>query len=295
MKRIKFEKVLPDAGSSFKAAINDCSYFTSPFHYHPEFEVKLIDQGDGLFFCGDYIGKFQPGDIGIFGKELPHLFLSDNRFFKEDSEEKCRSIYIQFNEDILPHEYKQMSDFKTIHHLLSKAERGIVLPSKGNSKLIELIHSLPEMQGFEKVTGLYTILNILGESSGHTVLASNNYRNSEISLDSACQKVLYYINTNYQQEITLEKLADVACMERTALCRKFKKVTGRTIIDFLNEIRIGHACQLITHTDLTISAIAYDCGFQNMAHFYSLFKAHTNHTPKSYRNCNLVSCKFNIA
>ena len=284
MKKIEFEKVIPDDESSFKAAIFDLKYFTSPLHFHPEFEVVLIEQGDGLCFCGDYVGKFQPGDIGIFGKGLPHFYLSDNRFYKEDCKERCRSVCIQFKEEVLPHDYKQMPGFNAIHHLLAEAERGISFTPKGNGKLIELIRSMPEIKGFEKIMRLYAILNMLGESSGHTILASYNYRNNDVSQDVVYQKVIAHINKFYQREITLEELADVACMERSALCRRFKKIAGKTIFEFLNEVRIAYACKLIANTDLKISTIAYDCGFNNIAHFNSLFKTYTNHTPKSYRN-----------
>ena len=284
MKKIEFEKILPDVDSSFKAAIFDLKYFTSPLHFHPEFEIVLIEQGDGLCFCGDYVGKFQPGDISIFGKDLPHFYLSNSMFYREDCQERCRSICLQFKEEVLPQNYKQMPGFKAIYYLLSEAQRGIYFTPKGNEKLIELIRSMPELKGFEKVMRLYNILNILGESNEYNILASNNYRNNDISQDPVYQKVVSYINTYYQREITLEELANVSCMERSALCRRFKKITGKTIFEFLNEVRIAYACKLIANTDFKISLIAYDCGFNNIAHFNSLFKAHTNHTPKSYRS-----------
>ena len=284
MKQVEFEKVMPDDESSFKAAIFDYKYFTSPLHFHPEFEVVLIEQGDGLCFCGDYVGKFSAGDIGIFGKNLPHFYLSDNRYYKEDCNEKCKSIYIQFREEVLPSDFKQMPGFKAIYHLLLAAERGISCKSNGNVKLVELIRSLPKTKGFEKMLRLYTMLNILSELSGHTILASYNFKNNDISQDVVYQKVILYINNHFQREITLDELADVACMNRSALCRRFKKIAGKTIFEFLIEFRIAYARKLIANTDFNISTIAYDCGFNNIAHFNSLFKIYTNHTPKSYRN-----------
>ena len=284
MKKVEFQKVIPDAESSFTAVSCNSKYFDSPLHFHPEFEVILIEQSDGLLFCGDYVGKYQPGDIGVFGKNLPHLYLSDNRFYKEDCKERCKATYIQFKEEVLPLNYKQMPGFHTIHHLLSEAERGIYFTSKGKEKLIELIRSIPKIKGLEKVISLYTLLDILGESGEHTLLASHNYRNNDISQDAVYQKVVTHINKYYQRKITLQELADVTCMERSALCRRFKQIAGKTLFEFLNEVRIAYACKLIANSDLKISIIAYDCGFNDIAHFNSLFKIYTNHTPKSYRN-----------
>ena len=293
MENTEFEKVIPDNESSFKASVFNKKHFTSPWHFHPEFEVVMIEQGDGLCFCGDYTGKFYPGDIGVFGKNLPHFYLSDNRFYKDDCKEGCKSIYIQFREEILPADYKHMPGFKAMHHILKESERGISLSSGGNEKLIELIRSLPDIKGFEKVMKLYTLLDVLGKSTEYTLLASHNFRNNDFSQDAVYQKVILYINKHYQREITLEELADIACMNRSALCRRFKKIAGKTIFEFLNEFRIVYACKLIANTDLNISTIAYDCGFNNIAHFNSLFKTHTNHTPKSYRNYFQVGKKKN--
>lgn len=283
MKKLTFEKVIPDDESSFKASIFQNQYFTSPLHFHPEFEIVLIEKGDGLCFCGDYVNKFKPGDIAVFGKELPHFFLSNNRFYKDDCQEECKSIYIQFKEEILPAEYKEMPGFKAIHRVLKKSERGIYFTAKNDEELTEHIRSMPHLKGFEKVMTLYNILNILGESSGYTILASYTFQHNDISSDPVYQKVILYINKHYQREITLEELAVAVCMNKSALCRRFKRVAGKTIFEFLNEFRITYACKLIVSTDKHISTIAYDCGFNNIAHFNSLFKVYTNHTPKSYR------------
>ena len=283
MRKLTFEKVIPDNNSSFKASVFDNKHFTSPLHFHPEFEIVLIEQGDGLCFCGDYAGAFKPGDIAVFGKGLPHFYLSDNRFYKEDCEEKCKSIYIQFGEEVLPNNYRQMPGFKNITGLLNKSERGLYFVAPENDRLVRFIRSAPKLKGFEKVIRLYEILNLLGKSEECRVLASHNFRNNDISRDPVYQKIISYISEHYRREISLGELADFVCMNRSALCRRFKKITGKTIFEFLNELRIAYACKLIANTDEKISSIAYNCGFNNLAHFNSLFKTYTNHSPKSYR------------
>jgi len=283
MENLKFEKVIPDDESSFKTAIFENKHFTSPLHFHPEFEIVLIEEGDGLCFCGDYAGKFRSGDIAIFGKGLPHFYLSDTRFYQEECNQKCKSVYIQFKEEILPQDYKQMPGFKVIHHILKQSERGVYFPFKGGKKAAELIRSMINLKGFEKTIRLYEILNVLGGLNEYNILASCNFQNNDISLDPVYQKVISYINEHYRHEITLGELATKACMNPSSLCRRFKSITGKTIFEFLNEFRIAYACKLIANTDINIFTIAYDCGFNNYSHFNSLFKTYTNHSPKSYR------------
>ena len=283
MKNLELEKVIPDNESSFKAAVFENTCFTSPLHFHPEYEVVLIEEGDGLCFCGDYAGKFVPGDIAVFGKGLPHFYLSDNRFYNEENTGKCKSVYIQFREELLPLDYRLMPAFKMIHHLLENAERGVYFQGKGNSVIADFIRAMPYLSGFDKIITLYNILNQLGSLNGFTILASYNFQNNDLSSHPVYQKVISYISENYQREITLDELAEFVCMNRAALCRRFKNITGKTIFEFLNEFRIAYACKLIANTDARISAIAYDCGFNNISHFNSLFKSITNYNPTAYR------------
>lgn len=283
MKNLELEKVIADSDSSFKAAVFENTYFTSPLHFHPEYEIVLIEKGYGFCFCGDYVGKFKPGDIAVFGKMLPHFYLSDNKFYRKGNTEKCKSVYIQFDENLLPLKYKLIPAFKTIYHLLSSAERGICFSGKENRIVSGLIRSTPYLSGFEKIMNLYNILNQLGNLSYSTILASSNFQNNDISCHPVYQKVTSYIKGNYQHEITLDKLAKAVCMNRSALCRRFKSITGKTIFEFINECRIAYACKLIANTDTQISAIAYDCGFNNVSYFDSLFKSMTNYSPTGYR------------
>lgn len=283
MKKIELEKVIPDNESSFKAAVFKNAYFTSPLHFHPEYEIVLIEEGDGLCFCGDYIGNFAPGDIAVFGKGIPHFYLSDNRFYEENSLEKCKSVYIQFREELLPKDYIQMPAFKMIHYLLSKAQRGVYFPQKGDSTVADFIRSMPYLIGFEKLMSLYNILNQLAEINDFKVLASYSYQNNDISSHPVYHRVISYISQNYCRQITLDELAATVQMNRSALCRRFRIITGKTIFEFLNEFRIAYACKLIANTDDQISAIAYSCGFNNMSHFNSVFKSMTNYSPTTYR------------
>ena len=77
-------------------------------------------------------------------------------------------------------------------------------------------------------------------------------------------------------------------MSSASICRYFKNKTNKTIFEYLNEIRIEHACKLLMYSNLAISQIAYDVGFNNLSHFNKQFKVITKQTPTMYReNINL--------
>ena len=82
MSKIALEYVVPNDESSFKVAVFENSHFTSPLHFHPEYEIVYIEKGDGYCFAGDGVVSFSPGDLYVFSSNLAHYFLSDKRFYE---------------------------------------------------------------------------------------------------------------------------------------------------------------------------------------------------------------------
>lgn len=283
---MEFERVVPDHDSSFKVAVFEAAHFTAPLHFHPEYELVLIEEGDGICFCGDYNGKFSQGHLALFGKGLPHFYLSDDRFYKTTCRERCRSIYVQFKELVLPEQYDRMPEFQMIRKVLRDADRGIGFQMRDRNEVIGLIRSMVDTRGVEKVLMLYRILDLLGRSE-YVFLASSRFQHHSQNLHPACLKVITYLNDHYRQRISLDALAQSVCMNRSALCRRFKRITGKTIVTFLNELRVAYACTLMANTNKTISEIAYECGFRNLSHFNSVFKKCTQKKPRDYRSIYL--------
>ena len=100
---------------------------------------------------------------------------------------------------------------------------------------------------------------------------------------SLTQEVEYFISKNYNADIALEKLAAAYGVSHNALTRRFKAETGYTPKEYLLITRITAAKSLLSSTDMTISSIAYNCGFSSAAYFSLQFKKHEKYTPKEYR------------
>ena len=98
------------------------------------------------------------------------------------------------------------------------------------------------------------------------------------------KKMLTYINRNYASEIVLEDLAAVVNMNAQYLCRYFKKNIGKTIMEYVNEVRIEKAVQALTETNDKIIAIAQNTGFENTSYFVRRFKREKGMTPSEYRS-----------
>lgn len=81
----------------------------------------------------------------------------------------------------------------------------------------------------------------------------------------------------------INDLAQELCMSKSSLYRKIKATTGLSPIEFIRNIRLKHACQMLRDSSITISEVAYACGFSNPRYFSSCFKEEFSITPKAYQ------------
>lgn len=277
------EKVERREGTSFSVIDYSNPYFAAPLHIHPEYELILIEEGCGLSFVGDSIRKLQPGDFMLIGKNLPHLWLSADEYYCNDCHLISRSIYTQFSQDLFPNELSAIPELQHIQTLLNEARKGIYFSGENISSIKDYFRSMTDLEGFEKFKSLLTLLHRLGTECNHTLIASEKYINTNDTLsDHIINKVHLFINKNYQVDITLEDIANHVGMNPSALCRYYKKRTGRRMFEYLTELRISYAVKLLVNKSINISQIAYSCGYNSLSHFSHQFKSITGYTPSEY-------------
>ncbi|HWT74613.1 MAG TPA: AraC family transcriptional regulator [Mobilitalea sp.] len=98
--------------------------------------------------------------------------------------------------------------------------------------------------------------------------------------------VIYYLQTCYNQKITIEKLAEEFHTNRTTLLNDFKKYTGQSINNYLIQLRLMMASTLLRDTELPVDEICDRTGFYDISYFSKVFKKRLNHTPSEYRKIN---------
>ena len=152
-------------------------------------------------------------------------------------------------------------------------------------KVYPLLDSLTsEKKGFYAVIKFLSLLYELSLFKNMQVLASSSFARIEDNFDSRrVAKINDYINTHYQQEIRLKELADLAGMTPTALSRFFKIRSGKTISDYIIDIRLGYAARMLADTTHSVSEICYECGFNNLSNFNRIFKKKKDCSPKEFR------------
>lgn len=277
------EKIERKKGTSFSVIAYTNAYFTAPLHIHPEFELILIEEGRGLSFVGDSIRKLAPGDFMLIGKNLPHLWLSADEYYYKDTKLVSRSVYTQFGKDIFPANLYEIPEMEDIYTLLKKSEKGLYFEGGRIEEMKERFRSLVHAEGFEKLNGLYTLLYLLGTECDYQVLTSDKFINkNDSTTDTIINKIHSFINQNYQNDLSLEDIANHIGMNPSALCRYYKKHTGRRIFEYLTELRISYAVKLLLNKSINIGQVAYDCGYNSLSHFNHQFKQITGYTPSEY-------------
>lgn len=277
------EKIERKKNTSFSVISYSNAYFAAPLHIHPEFELILIEEGKGLSFVGDSVRKLLPGDFMLIGENLPHLWLSADEYYCTDNKLMSRSVYTQFSKNIFPSDMHEIPEMENIHALLKKSEKGLYFEGGRTDEMRETFRNLVQAEGFEKLNGLYTLLYQLSTTCNYQVLASDKYINTNGGIHNCIiDKVHSFINKNYQNDISLEEIACHVGMNPSALCRYYKRHTGKRIFEYLTELRISYAIKLLLNKSINVGQVAYDCGYNSLSHFNHQFKQITGYTPSEY-------------
>lgn len=284
------------ADTSFVLTHYTNAYFEAPLHFHPEYELILIEEGDGVSYVGDSVRRFRPGDFMLIGSNLTHLWLSDDRYYQPDCSEKCHSIYSQFGQKVLPDNLSSIPELQRINRILRESARGLFFKGPDLKRLAQEFRDIVELNGFRRWSSLLALLDDLSANAEYQYLTSSRYDvNSNSWSDKIVERINQYIAVNYCNDITLDELCELVHMSSSSLCRYYKRVSGRRIFDYLAKTRIDYSLKLLRSTSYPVSQIAQECGYNSPSHFYSQFKAITGQSPSDYLDTVSRLCKTPVS
>jgi len=275
-------KLRPD--ESFYIGIFQDHIEKTSWHYHQEFELSFITEGSGKRIVGDSIEAFHPGDLIFIGPRIPHVWFSEIVHRRQHSGRTLESVYMLFNNDILPESLTVLPEFENVRKAMVLAERGIQITGNTLNQVSSIMLQLPYLDRMKKLMLFYEILDHIGRSQSFSYLASADYVKSKFeTTNTRIKKIHEFLMKSYQDEIDLEQVAEIVHMAPASVCRFFKSSTGLTIFEYLNKIKIDYSCKLLFNSDLNIVDISYDCGFNNLSHFNKQFKKFIGKTPTQFR------------
>ncbi|MEJ7737174.1 MAG: AraC family transcriptional regulator [Chitinophagaceae bacterium] len=255
--------------------------FDFPLHYHEEFELNFIFNAKGVKrVVGSHIDSINDLELVLLGPNLQHGW-----FNHKCKSKKITEITIQFHRDLFDEKLLQRNQMRNIRSMFEQSFRGILFSEETIKALKPRIMNLPEKHGFDSVLELVSILSELSISPGQRTLSEMAVKGAEtINYNSRrIATIMHYLNTNFENEISLGRAAKLVSMSEVAFSRFFKARTGKNFIDALNEIRLGNASRMLIDTTHSINEIAFKCGFNNISNFNRVFKKRKKCTPKEFR------------
>lgn len=272
------EKIEPVFGNSFTIRqFIDCNQ--KPFwHFHPEYEIVYISKGRGKRHIGDHISYYEDGDLIFLGPNLPHFAFTEELF------EEHVEVVVQMKADFLGRDFFERPELQAIRQAFERSEQGLIFHGETKKRVGERLQKMVEMSNFDRLLELLSVLQDLATSKEYNILNVSNYALEVSSQDhDRMENVYTYVQENFQNEVSLDEVAKRVSMTVPAFCRYFKKLTRKTFTEFVNEIRIAHACRLLGDEHLSISEVSFESGFNNLSHFNKQFKNITGTSPREYR------------
>ena len=271
----------------------DCGipdYFTSvPLHWHSKMELNYIKSGNGFFKYEDQTISAKPGDIFLIQPNVLHAIMSDEHssFFYDT---------IVFHQNMLVGSYDDRCYTDILLPFFSSRRRVLVPVSQetpGYHELHDSVRTIMQCAHKNLATSdlllksellrlFYLLASTPGLCTEHTVSAKSR-------MTETLWPVLTYIQKHHSESVTIEQLAKIAHMSSSYFMSCFKQNFGLGAIEYLNQVRIRSACDLLRNTDRSISDIAFDTGFHNLSNFNRQFRTKVGCSPQTYRKESVLS------
>ncbi len=255
------------------------------YHYHPEFELVLVRGSIGRRLIGNTISSYCNCDLVLLGPYLPHTWASEPELERRGKKD---NIVVHFTRESLGMDLLIKRELRGICRLLDQASCGLSFNKADVPEVVSLMDSLPNLRDLPVLLTVFSLLDILARCRKATVL-SNRSHFSTLERDHLLfSRILDFIHHNSGKSISLAEAASVLQMSVPTFCRFFRRASGKSFADYLNDWKTFHAGLLLAETSRTITEIAGLVGYNNLSHFNRQFLCRHGMTPRQYRrkHCN---------
>lgn len=245
------------------------------WHHHVEMELTLFTSGEGTRFVGDHIGAFEAGDLVLLGKNVPH-------YWHTAAESSGVSLQWHFPQG---HALWTFPEMNAVVAPFRRAEKGILLSGE---TAIFVSRSMREMVAMNatarlaKLLELFALIAAMPESES-AVLSSRSFGLSDSRHQTAIGVAVRHLIANFREEIRLGDLLKMTGMSRPTFARQFKEHSGRTLSEFVNQLRLQAACRELLESDRSVLEISLACGFNQISFFNRLFRREKGCSPREFR------------
>jgi AraC-like DNA-binding protein len=276
----RLERVSPGIAASFLCRRRREPRFPFAWHFHPEFELTYIVQSRGKRFVGDSIADYGDGDLVLLGANLPHTWDSE-----PGRRGPHRAVFCQFSGGFLGADFFGAPELVPIRRLLERSSQGLHFTGKTQREVGRRMEDLDSLRGPARLLSLLEILSRLAGSRDARPLSSRGFAPSPRPADRArIDRVCRFLTEHFTERVPLARAAQVAHLSLPAFIRFFKRRTGKTLVGYLTELRLGRACRGLIDTDRAVSDLAFDAGFNNLSNFNRRFREAKGMSPREFRS-----------
>lgn len=247
-------------------------------HFHSYYEFYYLLSGNRKMFLNNKVYFVKPGDLVLIPKGEIHR----TTYYSEGVHER---IALCFDDFMVENLKKQIGEciFEECF-----CKRHISVPLNQQSQLETIFEKLLSEKEAENVQDIFSKLLCQRYCEEIVMFIIRLQREQEEllmpqSFDTGIEAAAAYISNNYEQQITLEYMANKYCMSTGHFSKQFKKVTGFGYKEFLNMVRIRHACELLQRTTKSVTQISLECGFMDSNYFGDAFRKIKGVSPRTFR------------
>jgi AraC-like DNA-binding protein len=276
-------KISSGPSVSFSARTDAKSYKNNNWHYHPEIELIHVVKGAGTLFAGDGMHHFSNGDLVLIGSMLPHYWKFDDAYTLAEKPAKSYIELTQFKDDFWGKHFLTLPENQKIASLLERAQKGMVLKGPKTLAVKSLLTDLTVAAETKRIILLLEILYEMAEFKKCDYIASDYSSATSAGQSDRIDVVYNYTLRNFKEKINIKTLADLANMTPNSFCRYFKSCTRKSYSQFVMDLRIGHACKLLSEGRKSIKEVCYESGFNSFTLFNRQFKKSKGLPPNEYK------------
>lgn len=258
------------------------AFYSVSQHWHEELEWIYVDTGILSLtvrgkpyvlhpgeFC--FINSGELHEIKSVGSSLHHAIVFDANLLDFALYDTCEHQFIR------PVTSYHLVFPTMIEHLPPSIAQQIL---QHLHKIVQNYHEKPFCFQLNIKIQMLQVLELLYQCNA--LMEPSSSEKEEENLKKL-KKVITYMQQNYAQSLSLQKLAGIAYLSPTYFCHYFRKETGKSPITFLNEYRIEQAAKMLAESDIPVSQIAVQVGFDNFSYFIRKFREYKHVSPKEYR------------